>query len=371
MSPSVSKSTRMGTIMRAVGLVGSTGAPHLLREFGKPVPAPLPRDVIVRVAACSVNPIDTKMRGNQGNQRPLSKPLVLGFDGAGFIEALGSKTSQTFNVGDPVYFICSRIRAGCNADFVAVDERCVGSAPRTCTLTCAAALPLAAVTAWRSLFECARISNSGSDAGKRIMVLPGASGVGSMVIQLAKYAGLEVIAAASRPLSVSYAKSLGADHTVDHEKPLQPQMEAAGLGKQDCIDYVFSSSDLGAHYAEYLDLLKPCGVLIDTTPSRTPEPVLQSMAVKHIKYHATHEKFKYTESGFGMDLVKQGLILDRVSKLIDENSLQPPRTSVFPLCAGSLALAHRIQESGKVVGKIVMQQRPMGKHARATIWDLV
>ena len=95
------------------------------------------------------------------------------------------------------------------------------------------------------------------------------------------------------------------------------------------------------------------------------------MAVKHIKYHATHEKFKYTESGFGMDLVKQGLILDRVSKLIDENSLQPPRTSVFPLCAGSLALAHRIQESGKVVGKIVMQQRPMGKHARATIWDLV
>ena len=169
--------------------------PASLEDVELPVPTAGPRDLLVRVEAVSVNPVDAKVR--VGND-PGGSPKVLGYDAAGVVTAVGGDVTL-FDVGDEVYYAGSIARPGTNAQFHVVDERIVGHKPRTLGFAQAAALPLTTITAWETLFDRFRLT---SDSQGTLLVLGAAGGVGSMVVQLARaLTRLTVVGTASRPES--------------------------------------------------------------------------------------------------------------------------------------------------------------------------
>src|SRR5215204_3588731 len=186
--------------MKAIGLYQYLPIenPDSLIEVEVPTPTPTGRDLLVRVHAVSVNPVDVKSRA----PRPTieSNPLILGWDAAGVVEAIGPEVTL-FKPGDEVFYAGSRDRAGCDSELHLVDERIVGPKPRTLTFEEAAALPLTTITAWEALFDRLGIAKEPSaNQGRTLLIIGGAGGVGSIAIQIAKQvAGLHVIATASRP----------------------------------------------------------------------------------------------------------------------------------------------------------------------------
>src|SRR5262249_3085833 len=159
----------------------------------------------VKVEAVSVNPVDTKRRKDAAGVQP---PRVLGWDAAGTVAAVGEKVSL-FKVGDPVYYAGDVTRPGSNSEYQPVHEPIVGRKPKSLDFAQAAAIPLTAITAWEGFHDRLKVKS-----GKTMLIIGGAGGVGSIGIQLARIAGLKVIATASRPDSIAWCKSLGADETV-------------------------------------------------------------------------------------------------------------------------------------------------------------
>lgn len=175
--------------------------PESLIDIELDKPAPTGRDLLVKIEAISVNPVDTKVRAPKDKVE--ETPRVLGWDAAGVVEAVGPDATL-FRPGDPVYYAGSVTRQGANSEFHLVDERIVGAKPKSLDFTHAAALPLTTITAWEALFERLGVSPQGADEGKSVLVIGGAGGVGSIGIQLAKkVAKLTVIATASRPESAN------------------------------------------------------------------------------------------------------------------------------------------------------------------------
>ncbi|MGH8765716.1 MAG: zinc-binding alcohol dehydrogenase family protein, partial [Burkholderiales bacterium] len=202
--------------MKAVGLYKylPIDHPESLLDVEIDTPVAAGRDLLVEVKAVSVNPVDTKVRAPRDTVE--AKPKILGWDAAGVVKAAGPGC-VLFKAGDPVYYAGSRIRQGANCEFHLVDERIVGRKPANLNFAQAAALPLTTLTAWELMFERMGISKSGGHAGRSLLVLGGAGGVGSIAIQLAKkMAKLKVTASASRPETVAWCRELGADDTVDH-----------------------------------------------------------------------------------------------------------------------------------------------------------
>ncbi|MDV5589018.1 zinc-binding alcohol dehydrogenase family protein, partial [Acinetobacter nosocomialis] len=203
-----------------------------LVDIEKAKPTLKERDVLVKVQAISVNPVDTKVRKNssEANNR------ILGWDAVGEIIEVGSKVTS-FKVGDSVWYAGDLTRDGSNAEFQAVDERIISLKPITVSNAEAAALPLTAITAWEMLFDRFQISET--EVGS-ILIIGGAGGVGSIAIQLLKAkTNLTVIATASREETKSWVESLGADHVIDHSKDLNAQIETLGIAKP---KYVFSTN---------------------------------------------------------------------------------------------------------------------------------
>src|SRR5438067_3256653 len=196
-----------------------------LVDFELPKPNPAPRDLLVKVEAVSVNPVDTKRRTDPAKTD--KQPRVLGWDAAGTVAAVGAQVTL-FKPGDAVYYAGDVTRPGANSEFHLVDERIVGRKPSRLDFAQAAAIPLTAITAWEAFFDRMKIDLGGKHAGAAILIIGGAGGVGSIGIQLARIAGLMVIATASRPESIAWVKELRADHVIDHRKPLRPQIEALG-----------------------------------------------------------------------------------------------------------------------------------------------
>ncbi|NJM57826.1 MAG: alcohol dehydrogenase catalytic domain-containing protein, partial [Synechococcales cyanobacterium RU_4_20] len=195
--------------MKAIGVqhYRPTTDPHCFELFEVDIPEPQGRELLVRVRAVGVNPVDIKLRSSL--TRPQEIPRILGWDAAGIVEAIGP-TTTLFQAGDEVYYAGSITRPGCNAEYQLVDERIVGHKPRSLTFEQAAALPLTSITAWEALFEQLQLEpsqlqeqNSEQLAKNRdrwLLLINGAGGVGSIAIQLAKQvAGIKVIATASRP----------------------------------------------------------------------------------------------------------------------------------------------------------------------------
>lgn len=331
--------------MRAFGLGERGGDFGAIEELELPQPEVRPRDLLVRVEACAMNPIDTKLR--KLNQPPGGFPKVLGFDGAGVVRALGADASS-FSVGDRVFFAGSHIRNGSNADLVAVDERVVGRAPARVPPRVAASAPLCVLTAWEGLEQLGLDpSMPGSAKGKRLLVIPGAGGVGSYTIQFARRLGMEVIATASRPDSQSACRALGADHVVDHSKPLLPQLQVLGIGE---LDYIYDAVSFESYAPQFLSIIKPFGKIVTiTTIGKADLDAFKSKAV------SICWELMFVRPAFETeDIAHQGDILNAVAQLIDDDGLQLPIWKILPWSLDSLRLAHELQESGKAIGKIVI-----------------
>jgi NADPH:quinone reductase len=329
---------------RQAGLIDR---PDSLIDIDLPTPVPTGRDLLVEVAAVSVNPVDTKVRANSA---PASGDVkVLGWDAVGRVVAVGSKATD-FRPGDEVWYAGSIARPGANSQFHLVDERLVGHKPATLTDAEAAAPPLTAITAWEMLFDRLDVRRSVPGAANAILIIGGAGGVGSIAVQLARaLTDLIVIATASRPETAAWARDLGAHHVVDHARPLAEEVAALKIGAP---AFVFSTTHTDHHLGEIAKLIAPQGRfgLIDDPES------LDITGFKR-KAVSVHWELMFTRSLFETpDMEEQGKLLTEVARLIDAGQLRTTVTEVFrPINADNLRRAHAIIESGRARGKIVLE----------------
>jgi zinc-binding alcohol dehydrogenase family protein len=313
------------------------------------VPRPLPsgRDLLVRVLAISVNPVDAKMRLRSAPQNGLHR--VLGWDASGIVEDVG-REATLFNRGDAVFYAGAIDRQGTNAEFHLVDERLVGPKPRSLSHAESAAVPLTAITAWETLFDRLNVRRPIPGAGNAILIIGGAGGVGSMAIQLARQlTDLVVIATASRDETSAWVKGLGAHHVVDHRRPLAAQVSALGIGAP---AFVLSTTQTDKHFDEIVELIAPQGrfALID-------DPDLIDARKLKRKSVSLHWELMFTRSIFKTaDMAKQHELLASVSALLDEGRVKTTLAENFgKINAANLKRAHALLETGTAKGKIVLE----------------
>jgi len=335
--------------MKAIGLTRylPIDNPESLVDVEVAKPQPAGHDILVKVEAISVNPVDTKVRAPKDTVE--KAPRVLGWDAAGTVEAVGPDVTL-FKPGDAVFYAGSITRPGANSEFHLVDERIVGRKPATLDYGHAAALPLTAITAWEALFDRLGVSPQGGDAGKTVLIVGGAGGVGSIGIQLAKQlAKLTVIATASRPESAKWARELGADHIVDHFGDMPEQLKSLGFAE---VDYVLIFNDTDRHFPAAATVIKPQGGIATIVENARPVPVEMLKS----KSAAFHWEFMFTRSMFGTpDMIEQHKLLTEVARLVDAGTL---RTTVGEnlgkINAENLRRAHKMLEEGRAIGKLVM-----------------
>ncbi|KAF0654503.1 zinc-binding alcohol dehydrogenase family protein [Cyanobium sp. Copco_Reservoir_LC18] len=314
-----------------------------------PEPVPGPHDLLVRIEAVAVNPIDTKLRAAVGVGDP---PRQLGWDAAGVVAAVGERVGR-FRVGDAVMFAGDAGRAGCNAEAVLVDERLVGHKPARLSWAEAASVPLTGLTAWESLFERLGLDpdggGGGSAKGPSLLILGGAGGVGSIAIQLARRAGAVVIASASRPESAAWVRQLGADHVVEHHRPLAPQLAALGF---ETVDHIANFSDTDAYWEAMAELIAPLGSIVAIVGNRRPLD-LNRLKAKSVTFAW---EFMFSRSQFQTaDMGRQGEILDQLAALFDAGALRPTLArTLSPINAANLGIAHAQLVTGSTIGKIAL-----------------
>ena len=323
--------------MKAVAHTGTDIAS--LTDIELPTPSPSGRDLLVKVEAVSVNPVDTKQRKTGS-----ATPRVLGWDAAGTVAALGNEVTL-FKPGDAVYYAGDVTRPGCNSEFHLVDERIVGRKPRTLDFAQAAAIPLTAITAWEAFFDRMKVVK-----GRSLLIIGGAGGVGSIGIQLAKLAQLTVIATASRSASITWCKELGADHVIDHRKSMRPQIEALGLKH---VDYIANFNEVDEHWAAIGDLVAPQGAIVLIVGNKNP---LQVDAVR-AKSAAICFELMFTRARFQTpDMIEQHKLLNQVADWLDAGKLRGTlKETLSPINAANLRKAHEKLESGTMIGKLVLK----------------
>jgi len=332
--------------MKAIGYQNSHPITHpealMDIELAKPVASG--RDILVKVEAISVNPVDSKIRTSVTPAE--SEYKVLGWDAVGIVDSVGEQASM-FKPGDKVWYAGAVNRAGCNAEFHLVDERIVALAPATLNVAQAAALPLTSITAWELLFD--RFNLTAASTGT-LLIIGAAGGVGSMMIQLAKkLTQLTVIATASRPETQDWVISLGADHVINHHKHLWDELKALGV---EHVNYVASLTHTDEHLPSIVEIIAPQGKLgVIDGPA-----ILDVMPFKP-KSVSVHWEFMFTRSLFGTeDMQEQHNILSRVANLVDDGELKSTMTNNFStINAKNLIKAHALLESDKSIGKIVLK----------------
>jgi NADPH2:quinone reductase len=311
-----------------------------------PVPAPGPRDLLVAVKAVSVNPVDTKVRMRAAPAEGEVK--VLGWDAAGVVEAAGTEVTL-FKPGDAVFYAGSIARPGTNAEFHLVDERITGAKPRSLSFTQAAALPLTAITAWELLFDRLGVAAGKSADARHLLVIGGAGGVGSILIQLARrLTGLAVIATASRPETRDWCRSLGAHEVIDHSKPLDQELKRIGVPN---VELVASLTQTEAHFPAVVEAIAPQGkfALID-------DPKVLDVSLLKRKSVSLHWEFMFTRAVFETpDMAAQHRLLNDVSALVDDGVIRTTLgEEIGAITAANLRRAHAVVESGKARGKLVL-----------------
>ncbi len=335
--------------MKAVAYLqpGALDRKDALLDVDLPLPAPGPRDLRVRVAAVSVNPVDTKIRKTRAPQP--ERPEVLGWDAVGNVDAVGAEV-QGFAVGDRVFYAGAIDRPGTNAEYHLVDARIVGRAPARLSDAEAAGLPLTAITAWELLFDRLGVPQGGGDSAA-LLVIGGAGGVGSMLIQLARQlTRLTVIATASRPETQAWCRELGAHHVIDHAQPLGPQLAAVGWPQ---VPLVASLTQTDAHWSAIVEAAAPQGriALIDD-----PTRPLDVLALKR-KSLSLHWELMFTRSLYQTpDMAAQGRLLDAIAVMVDDGRLRTTVTQTLrPISADTVRRAHALIESGRARGKVTIE----------------
>lgn len=331
--------------MKAIGYkdtgpIDGTGA---LTLFDAPRPDLRPHDLLVEVRGVSLNPVDVKLRANRP---PLDGIDILGFDAAGVVVETGPEVTR-YAPGDEVFYAGDVTRPGSNAAFQAVDERIVGRKPRSLDFTEAAGIPLTAITAWEMLFDSFRL-NEGDGAGKSLLVIGGAGGVGSILIQLArKLTGLTVIATASRPETQDWVRKMGAHHVIDHRGDLEQQLRDLG----EAPGYVSALTATDQHWPAIIASIAPRGKI-----AMIDDPESLDISAAKPKALSIHWEFMFTRSMFETaDMGVQRDLLNRVSAMLDDGTLLSTVTErAGAMSVETLSAAHRKQESGRVIGKQVL-----------------
>ena len=314
-----------------------------LEDVVIPAPAdPKGQDILVKIEAVSVNPVDTKVRVRVD---PQGEAKVLGYDAAGIVEKIGPDVTL-FQPGDRVYYAGAIDRAGSNSEYHLVDQRIVAAMPRSLDFAAAAALPLTAITAWEALFDRLQI-RAGEEAGT-LLIIGGAGGVGSIAIQLARHlTNMTVIATASRPESQAWCRQMGAHHVIDHHGDLVAQAKSLNLS----ISHIFTTNGTDHHWASLAEIIAPQGqiCLIDD-PDNVDIGLIKQKSVK------LSWEFMFTRSLFQTaDMVEQHHLLTKVAALIDQGTLQTTGNQSFgTITAANLRKAHLAIESGATVGKITL-----------------
>ncbi|PSL17827.1 zinc-binding alcohol dehydrogenase family protein [Shimia abyssi] len=334
--------------MKAVGFLKSLPieAEDSLTDVTLPTPDLRDADLLVKVEAISINPADAKRRIRTAVDTPHAEPFILGYDAVGTVEALG-KDVTGFKAGDLVWYAGDANRAGSYAELQAVDHRIVAHAPKSVSKPAAAALPLVSLTAWEMLFE--RLQVPVDETPASLLIIGGAGGVGSITTQLArKLTGLNVISTASRPETAAWCRKMGAHHVVNHRELIA---ETRALGPE-FIQYIAQYADTSMHWDAMCELVAPqgrIGTIVET------DDTLDISALQG-KSAALMWELMFTRSLFGTpDMAKQGQILNRMARLVDDGVISTTETRVLHgLSAQTLKNAHEIIETGAMVGKLVV-----------------
>ncbi|OAN66574.1 zinc-binding alcohol dehydrogenase family protein [Sphingomonas sp. TDK1] len=335
--------------MKAIGYhqPGSIDREDALLDLDVADPTPGAHDLLVRVKAVSVNPVDMKIRS--ASPAPDGAPKILGWDAAGIVEAVGEAVTL-FKVGDAVFYAGDITRPGTNAELHAVDARIVGHKPTSLDWAEAAALPLTAITAWELLFDRLGVAHGRKQAQGSLLVINGAGGVGSILIQMARrLTGLTVIATASRRETIAWVEQMGAHHVIDHRKPLDEELARIGHAE---VGYVASLTGSDQYLPLFPKIVAPMGriALIDDPKSFDIMPLKR-------KSITVSQEFMFTRSMFRTpDMIEQHRLLNEVAQLVDAGVL---RTTLQERMAGinaaNLVQAHRLLESGRAIGKTVLE----------------
>ncbi len=330
--------------MRAI-TIRSYGAPTVLRaeEIDKPTPGP--RDVLVRVHATSVNPVDCKIRsGGQRNIIHYTFPWVLGLDVSGVVEAVGREVSR-FKVGDEVWSSPTHRRPGSYADYTCIDEREAARKPKNISHEEAASMPLVGLTAYQCLVDKGRLKR-----GETVLVHAGAGGVGSFAIQLAKHLGANVVTTCSAK-NEDFVRELGAERVIDYTK------ESFADVLHD-VDLVLDSVGESA-YEGNLRVLKRGGrisnITIDVTRHVERFGAFFSLFTLAWTMLAIHVMPWVRKRVRLRHVVKRcdGIELEAITVLVEAGAIRPTIDRVLPL--SDVAEAHRLSETHHARGKIVLK----------------
>jgi zinc-binding alcohol dehydrogenase family protein len=318
-----------------------------LIDFTADKPAPGGRDLLVAVKAVSVNPVDYKQR-LRAEAKPGEPPKVLGYDAAGIVEAVGPQASL-FKPGDEVFYAGSIARPGTNAEFHLVDERIVGAKPKSLSFAQAAALPLTSITAWEMLFDRFAVKPGKTPDGRALLILGGAGGVGSIMIQLARrLTALTVIATASRNETRDWCLKLGAHHVIDHSKPLPDQLKAIGHAT---VALIAGLTGTDQHFPMVPEIIAPQGkfALID-------DPKEIDVRLLKRKSASLHWEAMFVRAVFQTpDMIAQHYLLNEVAAMVDDGLIVTTMTKeLTPINAANLRAAHQSAESGRNIGKVVL-----------------
>jgi zinc-binding alcohol dehydrogenase family protein len=333
--------------MKAIGFFvfdPQTGG-EILRDIDIPKPSPTGRDLLVKIEAVSVNPVDVITRSRVPADR--KEATILGFDGAGIVENIGDQV-RNFKPGDEVFYAGTLVRPGTYAEYHLVDERIVGPKPRSLGYAEAAAVPLTAITSWEMLFH--RLAIPEGSSGASVLIVGGTGGVGSMAVQLARQLTKLTVVTTSfdDEQEREWCRRNGADHVLDHTKPIAAQVAALKIPP---VKFVFSTNMTGQHFPQIAELIAPQGRfgLIDD-----PEPFdLRLIKVKSV---STHWENMFTRSIFETeDMEAQYDLLTRLSRMIDEGRIRTTLAEVLgPINAANLCGAHERIWERRAPGKMVM-----------------
>ncbi|NBC14145.1 MAG: zinc-binding dehydrogenase [Gammaproteobacteria bacterium] len=328
--------------MKAI-LMRQPGGPEVLAETELPVPElQSPNDVLVRLHAAGINPVDTKIRA-KGPMLPETLTAVLGCDGTGTVEAVGDAVTR-FKPGDPVWYCHGGLGGphGNYAEYAVVDESVAQPKPKSLTFVEAAAAPLVLITAWEALHDRARI-----EPEQTVLIHGGAGGVGHVAIQLARLAGARVATTVSGPEKAEFVHGLGAEYAIDYQ---QEDLAGAvadwtgGRGVDVCFDTVgpevFARSiEIMAVYGDLVTILDPGAVSLKEARNRNLRISLELMLTPQLKHMPEA-------------LAHQGEILRRCGELFDAGELRIAVADTYPLAAAGDA--HRRLEAGGMQGKLVL-----------------
>lgn len=325
-------------------IIKQFGSPENFQEINLPIPKILPHNVLIRVAATSVNPVDFKIR--QGIVKDIAPnfPAILHGDVAGIIEDIGEGVGR-FQIGDEVYGCAGGVKnlGGALAEYMLADAKLVALKPKSLTMAEAAALPLVSITAWEGLIDRARVQ-----PGQKVLVYGATGGVGSIGVQLAKWAGAKVYALVSSDEKAAIAHRLGADITINyHQQPVEEFV--AKYTDSQGFDVVFDTVG-NDNLQNAFKAAKPNGTIVSIVALSS-----QDLTLLHAKGLTLHLVYMLIPMLSGIGRAYHHEILSKLAQLVDEGKVRPLLDSkIFNIA--DVAAAHKHAESGRAIGKVVLTQ---------------